>query len=327
MSLINIFSKLYSENKASGNFFTVESIPYLENHKLGITKDNRPIFFVQCETDDSIKAIDLNLELIKVQYNRKCKLIQLDSTEIDDCYTLIELKSEVFDLQSYFIEVINLLIKNIGISPTFKILKQEVEKVTKLFSILSKPGIKSIQGIWGELLIISESNDPDYLIKAWHVNSKDKFDFNDGEDKIEVKTTSKENRIHIFSYDQLTPNQNSKLIITSIKTIQTGIGINIPELVDIIKSKGISTDSLYKMQILIGETLGKDIEKINEIKFDYRQAVDSIRYFESIKIPIIDSKNIPEEISNLKFDCNLENCEYIEVLNYISKLHSTLKLI
>lgn len=60
---------------------------------------------------------------------------------------------------------------------------------------------------------------------AFFIN--DVYDFNDGIDKIEVKSTSKSHRIHKFSYDQLSPTENTNLIISSIFVIQSGIGKNI----------------------------------------------------------------------------------------------------
>lgn len=63
----------------------------------------------------------------------------------------------------------------------------------------------SIQGLWAELFVISIASNPEYLLKAWHSSLNDVYDFNDGIDKIEVKSTSKSHRIHKFSYDQLSP--------------------------------------------------------------------------------------------------------------------------
>ena len=72
-----------------------------------------------------------------------------------------------------------------------KDLKIEIEKLINLFTKFSKPALKTIQGLWAELLIIEQSKNPDYLIQSWHSSTTDKYDFNDGIDKIEVKSTFK----------------------------------------------------------------------------------------------------------------------------------------
>jgi hypothetical protein len=326
IDLFQIFTKLLSDNHTTENLFSVESIPKSVNHKIGITKDGRPLFFVQCRPDNGIKVLDNNLELISVNFNRECQLRLSNSQEVSDCFTIIELKSDVNDLQRYFIEVIHLLIKSIGANPTFIQLKNEVDKIVDLFSKFKKIGSKSIQGIWAELFIIATSNDPNYLINAWHITPTDKFDFNDGLDKIEVKSTSRSYRKHVFSLEQLTPNPSSDLIIASLFVIQSGVGKSIMDLVEIINSKGISDESNTKIHFIIGETLGTDIIQVSQTFFDFNMALDSLRFYKSDSIPKIDSSLIPNQITNVKFECDLSNCNWITNVNSNSKLHQSLRV-
>ena len=83
---------------------------------------------------------------------------------------------------------------------------------------------KQFKAYGRSLFVISIASNPEYLLKAWHSSLNDVYDFNDGIDKIEVKSTSKSHRIHKFSYDQLSPTENTNLIISSIFVIQSGIG-------------------------------------------------------------------------------------------------------
>lgn len=325
IDLFEIYSKLSNENSTTENIFSVEPIPNYFNHKIGITKDGRPLFFVRCKPENGITVLDNNLELISVNFNRDCQLRQTNTNEVSDCYTIIELKSEISDLQKYFIEVIYLLIKSIGSNPSFVQLKNEVDKIVELFSKFKKIGSKSIQGIWAELFIIATSADPDYLINAWHISPTDKFDFNDGVDKIEVKSTSKNHRKHIFSLEQLTPNPSSELLIASLFVIQTGIGKSILDLVEIINNNRISGESNTKLHFIIGETLGTDIVQVSQTYFDFNLALDSVRFYKSESIPNIDSSFIPNEISNVKFECDISSCQSISLLNTNSRLYQSLR--
>ena len=60
-------------------------------------------------------------------------------------------------------------------------------KANRTIQSFNRPPRKTIQGLWAELFIIERANNPEYLIQSWHSSSEDKFDFNDGQDKIEVK--------------------------------------------------------------------------------------------------------------------------------------------
>src|SRR5690606_18027920 len=199
--------------------FAIASLPSIKNHKIGISQNGQPIFFIKCDNSAKINSLDTNLEFISVQFNRQCQLINSKGKKEEDIYTIISLKSDSDYLQEYFLKIVFVLIKNLSEKPLLKNLKIEIEKLINLFAKFSKPALKTIQGLWAELLIIEQSKNPDYLIQSWHSSTTDKYDFNDGNDKIEVKSTAKSRRIHNFSLEQLTPNLSSKLIVASIFAI------------------------------------------------------------------------------------------------------------
>ena len=76
------------------------------------------------------------------------------------------------------------------------------------------------------MLLIEQSKNPTKIARAWHSQPNSKYDFNLGGEKIEVKSTQSENRIHHFSLDQLNPSPNSKLIICSVIVRESAQGEN-----------------------------------------------------------------------------------------------------
>ena len=212
--IFNLFKELKNESPKITDGFIIESLNPMKNHKIGITQNGEPIFFIKCEENSKIKVLDTNLEFICVQFNRHCQLINSNKKKEEGIYTIIFLKADNEYLQEYFIKIVLVLLKNLSDKPLLKDLKTEIDKIINLFSKFTTPPIKTIQGLWAELLIIEQSKNPDYLITSWHNSPSDKYDFNDGGDKIEVKSTSKNRRIHTFSLEQLTPNSQSKLIIS-----------------------------------------------------------------------------------------------------------------
>jgi hypothetical protein len=322
--IFKIFQDLKKESPRNGDCFAIATLPTIKTHKLGISLKGQPVFFIKCDEMTLTRSLDTNLEFISVQYNRQCQLINKKGEIEEGIYTIISLKSDSDYLQEYFLKIVFVLVKKLSEKPLLKDLKIEIEKLINLFTKLSKPALKSIQGLWAELLIIEQSNNPDYLIKSWHNSTSDKYDFNDGNDKIEVKSTSKNRRIHNFSLEQLIPNTKSKLIVSSILTIETGTGTSIFDLIDIIESKIKDQNLIYRINEMVASTLGEDFEKSFDIYFDYKFSVDSIQHYESVNIPTINISSIPSNIMNVRFDCDLTDVRTVNKTRIKSKLHNSM---
>ncbi|WP_241279552.1 PD-(D/E)XK motif protein [Chryseobacterium cucumeris] len=290
-------------------YISVESVPFSDYHKIGVSPDGFPLFFVKC--DNTVSSIDINLELISVLFSQDCSIREkeLDS---EDIYTIVLLKTLNRDLQQYFTDVFSIILQQLVVIPTERELHKEIRKVIDLFSSISKPPVKSIQGLWSELLIIDFAKNPEYLISSWHVLPSDKYDFNDGKDKLEVKSTSKQNRVHRFSIEQLNGNVGSELIVASLFVLETGLGKSILNLRDSIISKIKNIDIHLKLNEIIYRTIGNQYEKLGDIFFDYQMAIDSLTFYNAKNIPNILSSNIPSELSNITFDCDLTSVSEIK---------------
>lgn len=323
-NVFKIFQELKNESPKNSDSFAIASLPTIKNHKLGVSQNGQPMFFIKCDDNTKTKSLDINLEFISVLYKRQCQLINKQGKIEEDIYTVISFKSDSDYLQEYFLKIVFVLIKNISEKPLLKDLKIEIEKLINLFTKFSKPALKTIQGLWAELLIIEQSNNPDYLIQSWHCSTTDKYDFNNGIDKIEVKSTVKSRRIHNFSLEQLTPNLSSKLIVASIFTIETGTGTTIFDLVESIENKIKDKNLGFRVNEMVAVTLGKDFEKSFDIFFDYQFAVDTIQYYNSFDIPTINRMNIPLNITNIRFDCDLTDVKTATKTRAKSKLHNSL---
>jgi hypothetical protein len=323
-SIFKIFQELKKQASDIGDSLKVSSLPLIKNHKIGISQNEQPMFFIKCADSPNVKLIDSNLEFISVQFNRKCLLKNTKNKIEEDVYSIILLKTDSIELQEYFLEIVHLIIKKIADIPLLKDLKIEVDKLINLFSKFSNPPVKTIQGLWAELLVIEQSRNPDYLIRAWHISKSDKFDFNDGSDKLEIKSTSKSRRIHNFSMEQLNPNENSSLIIASIFAVETGVGKNIFGLIELIEARIKDEELCFRINEMIAQTLGKDFEKSFDVFYDYQLAVDSIKYYYGKIVPIINSTSIPTQITNVRFDCDLTDISDVKSCDNKSLLHSSL---
>lgn len=324
-SLYSKFVKLIGTKTDEGDTFRV--IPVIEgsSHRLGCSEEGFPIFFVECS--DNKKTTDVHLELIDVQFNRLCNLNNSDGTEpISRTFCLVELKSLKKDFTRYFLDVFSLVLAKLPVSPSTAQLRDEISKLIQLFMGASSYSATSLQGLWAEMLVIEQSENPDYLINAWHISANDKYDFNDGTDKIEVKSTSKISRSHEFALEQLNPNDGSRLIIASVFVIKTGIGKNLFDIESSIISRLQNNESVEKLKSMIIKTLGENLDSVGNIYFDYTQAVDSLNYYNHKDIPSVDATNVPMGVSNVHFLSDLSNVEPLTVDLLEGQLHKSLGL-
>ncbi len=327
-SVFTLFQELKYQNPTQKEGFEVFSLPAFNNHKIGISASGQPVFFIKCEDEINAKPLGTELAFISVQFNCKCQLnIKQtfdENTLSEGYYTVISLKTDTAGLQEYFLEIVFFIIKKVTDTPKLKELKIEVEKLINLFSKFSKPPTKTIQGLWAELLVIEQAKKPDYLITSWHKASTDKFDFYDGIDKIEVKSTAKSTRIHSFSIEQLSPNESAKLIIASVFVVETGTGKTIFDLLDLIQQKIIDKSLYFNLNEILGQTLGADLEKAFEVFFDYQQGIDSLAFFDSKNILKIEPQFVPKQVSNIRFDSDLTDIKPLKKADNKSKLHQAL---
>ena len=318
-TLYELFIELQQRENPVEGYYAAASLPFNKRCKIGISEDGYPMFFVP--STSAAFSIDINMEMITVLFGRVCKIHDTNCSE--GIYTIITLKTGDSDIQKYFVDIVCIIVEQLPANYSDTTLAQEIQKLVNLFSQLSQPPRKTIQGLWAELLLIEQSTNPDYLIRSWHVDVHDKYDFNDGKDKLEVKSTIRPQKIYSFSIEQLSSNINSNLIIASINTSFVGQGVDIFELRDRICNKVQDLKTRYRLNEVILKTIGNDISRVSEIYLDYQMAVDSITYYDARDIPCICIDDVPVGVSNVHFDSDLSGISSIDSSN-ISDYQSTL---
>lgn len=309
-----IFSKFCSLESIVGddNTYNVISLPELK-HKLGISKEHYPMFFVATKsTQDNIP--NTIRELLSVEYDIECVIKETTSSSLISNFAIITLRTSDIHLQSYFIEIFLMTLEKMPQQPSKQELSIEVERLVIIFSALTSAPRKKIQGLWAELLVIEHSKEPNILINAWHSSASSKYDFTLGKDKIEVKSTSSEERIHRFSLDQLNPSPSSRLLIASMMVRESGKcdqGLSIKGLYDKICKRLTNTEDKIRLYTIIAQTLGNSINKIDSVQFDYISALETLAFYDYKLIPKIQKNDVPAAVSEVKFVCNITKIDDI----------------
>ena len=304
-TLYSSFKELKSQVTDKGRFAVI-AIDGLA-HKLGISQEGFPKFFVR--TDPSASSVqNIIREILSIEYNVSCKLIDDAGNTEDGTFCIITLRSLDPPLQIYFIEIFTMMLLKLQPLPSTMQLSVEIENLIAIFDALTSPPKKKIQGLWAELLVIDQSTRPEVLINAWHSSPSAKYDFTLGRDKIEVKSTSSEDRIHKFALDQLNPSPNSRLLIASTVVRESGKaadGLSVKDLYERIRNRVTAVDSQLRLYTIIAETIGSDIAKLESIFYDYTAAVDFLEFYDYHDIPSISIDNVPPLVSEVRFSSNL----------------------
>lgn len=318
---MNTASQLYNKIKGFSeipfdNRYHVISLPGLL-HKLGVSEEGFPKFFVV--TSDNTIMQNLNAELLSVEYNVVCNLIEDDKIIDDQNFVIITLRSDNEQLQKMFIDVFLMMLESLPEKPSNIALASKIEGLLSIFAKLKHHPIHKLQGLWAELLVIDQSKNPTVVARAWHSSPNSKYDFTLGGDKIEVKSTQSEIRVHHFSLDQLNPSTNSKLLISSVivrESAQGDKGLSVFNLYDRILQKISDSDVRMHLSEVVADTLGSDFYVAQKKYFDYVEACDRLAYFNYKEIPKIQKEHVPEHVTEVRFSSDLTHLKDIRTTDF-----------
>lgn len=310
-SLLEQFKQLLSKKDSDKHFVVV-----VDNteHRLGVSSDGFPQFYIRVN-QSPVSIPTVLRELLLVEYNRNCTIIEEEETITQGYFAILTLQTTDPYLQEYFIDIFSMMLHRLPQFPTNQQIAVEVEKLISIFSAMKQKPKKMIQGLWSELLVIERSSNPEILATAWHSDPLAKYDFTMGQDKIEVKSTSSDERKHVFSLDQLNPSKSSHLLVASLivrESAECENGLSVANMYDRICNRGISIDAKVHISTVMAEVAGNNFRQLDKVFFDYSQAADTLAFYESENIPRINKEYIPAGVSEVKFTSNLEGVESIE---------------
>lgn len=216
---------------------------------------------------------------------------------------VVEFRADDRSLTNHFLAVSEALARLLGPSPAPGKVSAAMARLARLFEP-AKDRRGSAIGLWGELLLIEASAPSTTLIDAWHSSTDARFDFAIPGERLEVKTTTTDSRIHDFRLWQLTGAGGLQIHVASILTTATGMGTSVADLVDRLDSVLSSDpDRQLKIHEQVSATLGPDWEG-SGLKFDEHQGRASLRYMRAEDVPGVDPP--PPEVLEvrLKVDCS-----------------------
>jgi hypothetical protein len=249
---------------------------------------------------------ELRLEHLRVRFNVDCEVVG-PTSKSEETLTLAECTSDDDRLQRAFLEVVSVLLPA-GEVEVASAVARAVNVLADLFQALVRAGRTSTLGLWGELLLMDRSSDPALAAASWHTTPRDRFDFANGDLRVEVKTTV-DLRTHHFSLEQLRPPPGLTVFVVSIVTTASAAGPSIEELLASI-SRRCDGDVRESLLTTAMSSLGSGWPDGSRARFDRTLAEQTLRWFPSVVVPCV--ADPPPEVSRVQFVSDLQTADWLE---------------
>lgn len=309
----NILAELKKEQKGNEDF----RVKNIKNHKsffIGIDANDKVVFLIKPSDFISKKPpISSRGDHLDILFNKNCE-IKTNEDIIKGQFVVLLLKSIEDPIVDVFLDTCEYITNKLKDKPIYNKVIKVVESLRDMFSKLTQTTNIKETGLWGELFLIYVSSNKEYLIDSWHINNSDTFDFNDGNNKLEVKTTTKNKRIHNFRLNQILKSINAEAIIVSIMTNKITLGISVKDLINKIKLN-ISNDYKIKLTEKVVDAAGDNLINFKS-KFDETTAKESYEFYTASTIPSINQCVIDPAVSKIEFVTNLEAVVPISISSY-----------
>jgi hypothetical protein len=308
-----LIDKLNHTSQLKSDTYLVERFENYKNHYIGIDNEKNIALLIHNLNSQSKNITSFRGKNLEVYFDKKVELTD-ENELISSRFTVLKLVNKSKNAQWYFIKICGLLLNNLGETPEILNVEKEVKSVKDIFSNLSKKPLKDEIGLWGELFVISIQENIDLAVKAWHVSNTNRIDFNDGSLKLEIKTTTSNERKHNFKLNQLRNHFKEEVLIGSLITEEIDNGISILHLINKIENK-LNLDLSHQFNLKLSDCLGEDFFSLDVKFFDINFSLKNFLLFRAQDIPSIEMENVPNEVAEVQFISRLDEKTCITSIN------------
>lgn len=285
--------------------YAVLQISGYENYFIGKDRDGHACLLIATSKIGRQLGSPIRLENLDVQFDLRCHLKHGKDAESAGIFTVVRCRSVDKEIVRYFLSVCDTIIGILGDWPKQREIAAAVHRLAAIFQKLQKTPTRSINGLFGELYLISRSESPTRAMMAWRVDESARFDFADGDLRMDVKTTSGRLRAHTFSYDQCSPPPGIFAVVASLFVEHSPGGFTLRSLIGAIESSiAAHPDLIFKLHEVVAATLGAEFGEAMGIAFDIKLTDSSLHFYNLHEIPAI-REPLPNGVSDVHFRSDL----------------------
>jgi Putative PD-(D/E)XK family member, (DUF4420) len=251
---------------------------------LGKASDGAPVFLLQ-DSSSASYAPAIELKYVSVQFHNKCR-VTTNGVTVEDQFAVISCDASVPELHEVFIRCLAAAVEQLPPVANTSDLQRCVQSLLNLFRSLGHPSNREVTGLWAELFVIAKSKNVQQLLRAWHSNQFERFDFSSPTVCLEVKAAINEQRQHEFSLEQLKSPISGAGYVASILMQPLSGGLGIVDLANEIELSITGEPQLrQKLWANIFATLGVDFSERLDRRFDLTYSERSLAVYSMSDIP------------------------------------------
>ena len=234
------------------------------NHRVAKNSKGLPAILINTKDDESLVSNYKGANIL-LRFNENCKIHEENTSSV---FTILSCRSDDELTIKMFLDICETTIPQLNKEPSAEEIKKITSVIIELFKEISDKK-RSIIGLWGELFLIYSSLNKEKILQAWHENTTDKYDFFDDNQALEVKCTSKTDRIHKFQHDQLLSEIEYHYVASIMVSENFNDGLSVLDLYEDIKNNELPINLINKLKKNFYRVLGSNQkEDLNELRFD-----------------------------------------------------------
>jgi hypothetical protein len=276
-----------------------------ESYLIGKDREGHACLLVATGEQSGRLASPIRLENLDVQFELRCHLRHNNEPERTGVFTVVRCRSLDQETVRYFLSVCDTILGMVGDKPKQRDVALAVHRLAAIFQKMQKPPTRPVNGLFGELHFIARSGSPPRAMTAWRVDETARFDFAEGNVRIDVKSAAGRLRTHTFSYEQCNPPPGTLAVVASLFVERSPGGIALRALIgEIETSIAAYPDLVLKLHEVVTATLGASLTEALPMTFDAKLADSSLRLFDLREVPGIRGP-LPAGVSDVHFRSDL----------------------
>ena len=307
MELTDIFDGICPPSTGSSDrpFYTVMPVPGYSNYFVGKDTESLACFLVSTSDQTGRPHPPIRLESLDAQFELRCHLKQASEPSREGVFTVIRCRDSDGETTRYFLSICDTILRVLGNQPTRTQIATAVNRLAAIFQKVRQPAMRPLKGLFGELYLLLCSANATKALVAWRAGANARFDFSDGNIRLDVKAAGGRNRQHTFSYDQCNPPSGTIAAVASLYVEQISGGVSLHSVINQIETR-VSTraDLVFKLHETVSATLGANLKDSLSRCFDIRLAESSLQFFNLEDVPAIRGP-LPPGVSDVHFRSDL----------------------
>lgn len=310
MNLAGLLSQL--KDSPSGHAYTATPVPGYQNVLLGVDVVGYPRLFVRSESG----ALEPSLRTSKVSLHigHSYSLAEIGATDSSELLHALSCESsDPTDVETFLLLAEAFLARHQESHVDQHALASFFRSMVRLFAVTPAKNLGSERlGLWGELFLMSRVKGFRFWAPFWHSEVSRRFDFSCGRGRVEVKITTRPERIHHFSHRQIFAMEGEEIVVASMVAAEDDAGLSLRQLIEETRIALLGTPDYLKLEKAVRRAGMESSAEAGPV-ISATEAEESLAWFRSMDIPHF---RVPEPagVTETRYKVNLSTAPQVTAM-------------